>query len=117
MTKKPKSKKSSYTRGARKPAPVKIRRTAPRPTTYRSYLLSSAWREKRMVVLARDRGRCVCGAVASDVHHKTYDRIFNEQLEDLLAVCRPCHDEIHEIRTRDKLTLEQATSQVLYGRY
>lgn len=30
------------------------------------------------------------------VHHKTYDRIYNEILDDLVLVCSNCHNKIHE---------------------
>ncbi len=33
-------------------------------------------------------------AQATQIHHKTYDRIYNEHLSDLEAVCGPCNMEI-----------------------
>lgn len=32
---------------------------------------------------------------ATEVHHLTYERVFQEHPSDLLAVCRQCHAEIH----------------------
>jgi len=31
------------------------------------------------------------------IHHHTYDRLGNEQLEDLIAVCRTHHSAIHKL--------------------
>ena len=35
------------------------------------------------------------------VHHKTYERVGNEQLEDLSMLCRACHLKVHG-RSKDK---------------
>jgi len=61
------------------------------------YLKSEAWKRKRYVVLRRDNWRCViCGARATQVHHKRYARnIGKEPIEWLISVCGPCHDTQH----------------------
>ena len=68
---------------------------------YSDYLKSRSWKEKRREVLVRDCFKCVdCGAKSSlDVHHLHYRNIFNERLEDLITVCRACHDKRHGLRT------------------
>jgi hypothetical protein len=73
---------------------------------YQQYLLSAEWGIKRKLVMERDHGLCQkCKAEhAVDVHHLTYERLFNELLEDLVSVCRPCHSQIHE--PNDKAILE-----------
>lgn len=65
---------------------------------YRAYLQSPEWREKRNRVMRRAGGRCEgCGErSATEVHHKTYDRVFDEMLFDLVAVCSPCHRKFHK---------------------
>lgn len=65
---------------------------------YRDYLETPEWKEKRLLVLARDGYRCmVCTAKKFlDVHHKTYDRLFKEPLEDLVTLCRRCHSKFHD---------------------
>lgn len=63
--------------------------------TYDTYLWSPEWREKRSVVLARCEGRCGCGEPATEVHHLTYENVFEEQPHQLLAVCRMCHARYH----------------------
>jgi hypothetical protein len=63
-------------------------------------LKSDAWLEKRDEVLRRDRYACRCGRRADDVHHKTYDRIFNEEMDDLVSICRGCHELEHGLRDK-----------------
>lgn len=64
---------------------------------YRKYLQSPEWKEKRARVLAAANYRCeLCKRKkATQVHHLTYKRIFKEPPEDLIAICRFCHDEKH----------------------
>lgn len=65
--------------------------------SYAEYLQSDAWGEKRDRIMQRDRGTCrYCGCGATDVHHKTYDRIFSESDDDLVAICRECHQFVHD---------------------
>jgi len=70
---------------------------------YQTYLLSREWKAKRLLVLERDKNLCQCCklAPAEQVHHLTYERLYNEPLDDLLAVCIPCHRHIHH---RDSVT-------------
>lgn len=65
---------------------------------YADYLQSAEWRRVRSAVMRRANGVCeVCNAApASEVHHLTYDRIGNESLTDLVAICRGCHQEAHQ---------------------
>jgi len=66
---------------------------------YREYLLAPEWREKRKLVFQRENGICqACkGQPAEEVHHLTYDNLFNEPLEDLQALCGKCHDKVHDL--------------------
>lgn len=66
---------------------------------YASYIESDAWKEKARRIRERDGYRCqICGAVdvPMEVHHLTYDRLFQEQDDDLLTVCAACHKKITE---------------------
>jgi len=59
---------------------------------YKSYLNSDAWKAKRRERLAIAQHRCAaCPRKATDVHHLTYERIFNENMEDLLPLCHEHH--------------------------
>lgn len=64
---------------------------------YREYLDSPKWWAKRDQVLERAQGICEkCEAFkVVHVHHLTYKRLGNERLEDLQAVCLPCHQAYH----------------------
>lgn len=78
-------------------------------TPYIKYLKSSKWKALRKEVLYK-RGR-ICerckedlkGKI-TDIHHKTYENIFNESPEDLEILCRACHEKEHgKFKKRDIL--------------
>jgi hypothetical protein len=87
--------------------PIESFRTE-RRRNYLAYLQSAEWQEKRAAVARRSGGMCeACNnARGLDVHHKTYARLTNEHLDDLLHVCRPCHERIHggPFRPGDEVT-------------
>lgn len=66
---------------------------------YVEYLKSVEWKNKREKVLVRDNNLCQeCkNKSAEEVHHKTYDNLYDEPLEDLISLCRECHTEIHRV--------------------
>lgn len=63
----------------------------------REYLKSPEWNIKRKAILKRDNYTCAsCNSkVPLDVHHITYIRFGNELNEDLVSLCRECHQAIH----------------------
>lgn len=66
---------------------------------YRRYLKSAEWQVKRALAMLSANGVCEmrgCGKPATEVHHKTYARLGHEWLDDLMAVCRACHERISE---------------------
>jgi hypothetical protein len=67
---------------------------------YEEYLTSDAWKAKRVLVLKRCGGLCEgCGvARATEVHHTTYEHLYNEFLFELLGLCHSCHDRISRER-------------------
>lgn len=70
---------------------------------YDEYPRSAAWKRVRERVRRRARGwceRCKVGKRA-DVHHLSYERLGNELPEDLVAVCRPCHEFLHGVHSKD----------------
>ena len=70
---------------------------------YRRYLQSDAWKTKRKAVLQAAGYRCrQCGAPATEVHHETYKRIYNERMSDLTALCRHCHKAAHLPKKRKR---------------
>jgi hypothetical protein len=63
---------------------------------YNIYMESPEWGTIRAKVMQRDRNVCRadlfgCARFATQVHHLTYDHLFNEPLFDLIAICAPCH--------------------------
>lgn len=64
---------------------------------YERHLASPEWAAIRDRVLVRAGGLCEgCGLRRPvHVHHTTYERLGNEMLFDLQAVCRPCHERLH----------------------
>jgi len=65
---------------------------------HRYYLGSRQWCDIAARVRSRDGFHCrQCNKFDRhlDVHHKTYERWGEESLDDLIAVCRKCHDWIH----------------------
>ena len=64
---------------------------------YQEYILSEAWAFMRRARLIEDKYKCCrCGFKRElQVHHKTYDRLGNEEMEDLETLCVRCHNDIH----------------------
>jgi 5-methylcytosine-specific restriction endonuclease McrA len=63
------------------------------------YLTSDHWRTPAAEARKRAGNKCAdCGKQRKlDVHHVTYDRLGNERPEDLVALCRACHNARHKI--------------------
>jgi 5-methylcytosine-specific restriction endonuclease McrA len=65
---------------------------------YNAYIGSDAWNRKKVERRAIDRDKCQ-GCIRVDrleVHHKTYERIGDENVEtDLVTLCERCHGELH----------------------
>ena len=72
---------------------------------YDEYLASDEWEERRQLVMDRAEGLCEgCRkAPAVQVHHLTYEHVFNELLYELVALCVPCHKRAHEKREEKPL--------------
>jgi hypothetical protein len=72
----------------------------PKPHTFRTYeeyLASDLWQHIRGAVYRRDKGLCrICHGAGSQVHHLSYDKEVMEgrRLQDLVLLCRPCHERI-----------------------
>jgi hypothetical protein len=64
---------------------------------YQSYLASRKWGLLREAVHERSRGTCErCHKnLGQAVHHLTYERKYQERLEDLIHICNACHDYTH----------------------
>lgn len=81
---------------------------------YAEYLRSNHWRAvRRRYQASKLPWRCyICGADKRlDLHHKTYKRFGNENLHDLIPLCRPCHNLVH-LAVRNGAPLWSATKAV-----
>lgn len=80
---------------------------------YKSYIQSPEWKARRDRVVAVYGGRCYCCSEQTqflDVHHRTYRRLGKERPDDLVPVCRRCHQLIHEIARTQGVSLVTATA-------
>lgn len=73
--------------------------------TYARYRQSKKWKALRDQVRKRAGFKCQgCGATAQEklleVHHKTYERLGDERLEDLVLMCQRCHATEHQWKRR-----------------
>jgi hypothetical protein len=73
---------------------------------YQAYLCSREWGLKKEAVRKRCGGICerCCVNAMDHTHHLTYARKYNELLEDLRALCKPCHDFTHGKASYDPAT-------------
>ena len=62
---------------------------------YKEYLKSSHWITLRARIRVETPYCEICGAKGMNIHHLTYERLWNERREDLLAVCEKCHKNQH----------------------
>lgn len=64
---------------------------------YEQYIISVDWMYKRQEALYRDGYKCcLCGRNRElEVHHLTYERLGNENLEDLMTLCVRCYNDAH----------------------
>lgn len=78
--------------------------------TYQRRLQTDEWRDLARSIKLRD-GRCIMCSTDIDlaVHHRTYTRYRRESLDDLVTLCRPCHDLFHF--ARDVYESPKETSQ------
>ena len=74
---------------------------------YKKYLQSKEWANLKLDLL-RERG-CFCENCGKPkppnvlhIHHKTYERIFNELATDLVILCPLCHKKEHGIGEKKK---------------
>ncbi len=68
--------------------------------SYTDYLKSDHWRSIRKLKLAQCNDACeVCGEdeVRLDIHHKNYETLGHESLDDLAALCPYCHKDVHVV--------------------
>ena len=66
---------------------------------YNQYMQTDDWKEKRSIILKRDKNTCQgCGQYATQVHHLDYANLKDELYFQLIAVCETCHFKLHKER-------------------
>lgn len=66
---------------------------------------SKEWFSKRKKKLDGVKHKCqLCNSAEKlQVHHKTYERIYNELQSDLIVLCEKCHQRFHNIVPKEKV--------------
>lgn len=64
---------------------------------YQEYLTTDAWRRKSDFMKTRFGHRCqLCNRRGNlNTHHRTYERVGAERVDDLTVLCRKCHERFH----------------------
>ncbi len=77
-----------------------MRRRQDRDNVYRAYLASPHWKKTRSRIIVIRGGKCErCGSKKHpQVHHLTYERRGCERDEDLMLLCRVCHEREHGLK-------------------
>ena len=68
-------------------------------STKREYLNSFKWsllRNKRLLLDNYTCQSCKLNNPPLEMHHLTYENIFNENIEDIISLCRECHQLQHD---------------------
>jgi hypothetical protein len=72
---------------------------------YYSYIRSDAWKARKIAYLKSELPKdcAVCDAPwnnAMHFHHQTYENLGCERLIDIVPVCAPCHELIHDVHRK-----------------
>ena len=64
---------------------------------YKEYLKTEDWKFAKNSVLVFWDHRCmICNSTKKlQVHHRTYERVGREQMNDLVPLCESCHTLFH----------------------
>lgn len=74
---------------------------------YSDYLKSPEWHRRRAVLYKFADSRCqLCYTDKQPLHahHRTYERLAQERISDLILLCAECHKLFHEHRKLDPLS-------------
>lgn len=84
--------------------------------SYDDYLRSEHWRAFRGDVLRRYPQCRICRGMALVVHHLTYERLGEERIEDVVALCPECHDTLHVVHRKRGIPLDRFSEAVKWTR-
>lgn len=76
---------------------------------YEQYLLSDQWKHKSLLCKERFNYRCaICNSKTGlHVHHRTYENVFDEKIEDLTLLCMDCHKLFHQNTLNYKFKIKE----------
>jgi len=85
---------------------------------YQKYIRSAAWEAKKKKYRESKLPQTclVCGSKKIDLHHRTYKRLGNEWLNDLVPLCREHHEGVHRFQKKHGLNLWGATKLYVRSR-
>ncbi len=77
----------------------KHKKPSPGKESYYHYLQSDHWQQIRIEALKLFRTCVLCGSKNKlNVHHRNYKHLYQEIItEDLIVLCKSCHEEYHNI--------------------
>ena len=81
------------------------------------YIASDKWKKLREKRLKVDNSCCVIckSKVNLTCHHLTYERLYNEDINDLIILCTRCHNRMHQIsppKNQPEFTKQSARGDV-----
>jgi 5-methylcytosine-specific restriction endonuclease McrA len=71
-----------------------------RKMNFAEYRVQPEWQQRRVQALTRARYKCqTCPArdTTLDVHHNNYENYGDERPQDLIVLCRSCHQKVHGV--------------------
>lgn len=90
---------------------------------YREYLISKKWEWYKKAIHHIYNDECyICNSCRElHVHHKTYERIYHEDLDDLVLLCKSCHEKVHNDINRRNFVLKyfanSLSTKMIYNKY
>lgn len=95
------------------------KKSSPRAVEYYAYLASDEWRQVKVQWMKSRlcKGKLChaagCGQTVNlQMHHRTYKRLGNESMSDLVLVCGSCHLKIHDLE-KTGVKLREATKRIV----
>ena len=87
----------------------------PNDMDYRKYLKSGAWKKKRNQARYWHTKKCaICGIKRTDIHHKTYKALGDEDAKlHLIPLCRKHHFALHDYAKERGLNTWEASLQYI----
>ena len=81
---------------------------------HQAYLQSKHWKEVKRKYARTHEYKCyVCGKRRKlHLHHRTYKRLGNERMSDLVYLCEKHHEELHRLVGRRKLRWKGAEKEL-----